>query len=34
MKQEFKYMRAQCHGQPKILGGSKCLTLVEQQYIV
>jgi len=26
MKQEFKYLRAQWHGQPKILGGSKCLT--------
>jgi len=25
MKQEFKYLRAQWHGQPKIFGGSKCL---------
>jgi len=34
MKQEFKYLRAQWHGQPKMLGGSKCLILGEQQYIV
>ena len=34
MKQEFKYLRAQWHGQPKSLGGSKCLILGEQQYIV
>jgi len=33
-KPEFKYLRAQCHDQPKILGGSKCLILVEQQYFV
>jgi len=32
MKQEFKYLRAQWHGQPKILSGSKCLILGEQQY--
>jgi len=34
MKQEFKYIRAQWHDQPKILGGSKCLILGEQQYFV
>jgi len=34
MKQEFKYLRAQWHGMPKILGGSKCLILGEQQYFV
>jgi len=34
MKQAFKYLRAQWHGQPKILGGSKCCILVEQQYFV
>jgi len=36
MKQEFKYLRAQWHGQPKSLGWSKCLLLGEQlkQYIV
>jgi len=34
MKQKFKYLREQWHGQPKILGESKCLPLVEQQYIV
>ena len=32
MKQEFKYLRAQWHSQPKILGGWKCLILGEQQY--
>ena len=32
MKQEFQYLRAQWHGQPKILGGSMCLILGEQQY--
>jgi len=33
MKQEyFKYLRARWHGQPKILGGSKCLIFGEQQY--
>jgi len=30
MKQEFEYLRAQRHGQPKISGGSKCLILGEQ----
>jgi len=30
MEQEFEYLRAQRHGQPKILGGSKCLILGEQ----
>jgi len=30
MKQEFEYLRAQRYGQPKILGGSKCLILGEQ----
>ena len=34
MKQEFEYLRAQRHGHPKILGGSKCLILGEQQYCV
>jgi len=34
MKQEFKYFRAQWHGQPKILSGSKYLILGEQQYFV
>jgi len=34
MKKEFKYLRAQWQGQPKILGGSKCLILGEQQYFV
>jgi len=34
MKQEFKYVRAQCIGQPKVVGGSKCLILGEQQYFV
>jgi len=34
MKQEFKYLRAQWHGQLKILGWSKCLILGDQQYIV
>ena len=34
IKQEIKYLRAQCHGQPEILGGSKCLILGEQQYFV
>jgi len=34
MTQEFKYLRAQWHGQLKILGGSKCLILGEQQYFV
>ena len=34
MKQEFKYLRAQWHSQPKILYGSKCLILGEQQYFV
>jgi len=34
MKQEFKCLRVQWHGQPKILGRSKCLILVEQQYFV
>jgi len=34
MKQKFKYLREQWHGQPKILGGSKCLILCEQQYFV
>ena len=33
MKQEFKYLRAQWHGQPKI-SRSKCLILGEQQYFV
>jgi len=34
MKQEFKYLRAQWHGKPKFVGGSKCLILGEQQYFV
>jgi len=34
MKQQFKYLRAQWHGQPNILGWSKCLILGEQQYIL
>ena len=34
MKQEFKYLRAQWHGMPEILGGSKCFILGEQQYFV
>jgi len=34
MKQEFKYLRAQWHGQPKTLGGLKSSTLGEQQYFV
>jgi len=34
MKQEFKYVRAQQHGQLKILDGSKCLVSGEQQYYV
>jgi len=29
MKQEFKYLHAQWHGQPKIVGGSKRLILFE-----
>ena len=29
MKQEFKYLHEQWHGQPKVLGGSKCLILFE-----
>jgi len=29
MKQEFKHLREQWHGQPKIIGGSKCLILRE-----
>jgi len=33
MKQEFKYLRAQWHGQPKILGGSKCLILGEYSIL-
>jgi len=33
MKQAFEYLHAQWHGQPKILGGSKCLILRELQYI-
>jgi len=33
MKQEFKYLHAQWHGQPKKLGGSKSLILREQQHI-
>jgi len=32
-KQEFKCLRAQWHGMPKILGGSKCLILGKQQYV-
>ena len=34
IKEEFKYLRAQRHGQPKILEGSKCLILDDQQYFV
>ena len=34
MKQEFKYLRAQWHGQPKIVAGSQSLILGEQQYFV
>jgi len=34
MKQNVKYLRAQWHGQPKIMGESKCLILCEQQYFV
>jgi len=34
MKQEFKYLRAQWHSQPKILFGSKCLILGELQHFV
>ena len=36
MKQQFKCLRTQWHGdgQPKVLGGSKCLILGEQQYFV
>jgi len=34
MKEEFKYLRVQWHSQPKILHGSKCLILGEQQYFV
>ena len=34
MKQEFEYLRAQWHGQLKILGGSKYLILGEQQHFV
>jgi len=34
MKQEFKYLREQWHGQPKILGGSKGWIVIEQQYFV
>jgi len=34
MKQEFEYLRAQWHSQPKILGASKFLILGEQQYLV
>jgi len=34
MQQEWKYLRAQWHGQPKIVGRSKCWVLVEQQYFV
>jgi len=29
----FKYLCSQWHGQPKILCGSKCLILGEQQYL-
>jgi len=29
MKQEFKYLHEQWHGQPKVLGGSKCLIFFE-----
>jgi len=34
MKQEFNHLLYQGHGQPKILSGSKCLILGEQQYFV
>jgi len=34
MQQELKYLRAQWHGQLKILGGSKCWIFVEQQHFV
>jgi len=34
MRLEFKYLRGKWNGQPKILGGSKCLTVGEQQCIV
>jgi len=34
MKQEFKYLGAQWHGQPKILGDAKCLILGEQQLVI
>jgi len=34
MKQEFKYLCALWHGQLKVLVGSKCLILGEQQYFV
>jgi len=34
MKQEFKYLCAQWHGQPKILSRSTYLILGEQQYFV
>jgi len=34
IKQESKYLREQWHGQLKILGGSKCLTLGEQQIFL
>jgi len=33
MKQEFKYLREQWHGQSKILGGSKCLILLEGPWL-
>jgi len=34
MKQELKYLHAQWLDQTKILDGSKCLILDEQQYFV
>ena len=34
MKQEFKYLRAHWHDQTKIVDGSKCLILGEQDYFV
>jgi len=34
MKQDFKYLHPQWHGQLKILGGSKYLILGEQQHFV
>jgi len=34
MKQEFKYLRAQWHDQPRFVGGSKCLILGDHQYFV